>query len=192
MMRIVLIAAAAQIVAVVPALSQPGVTPSPEPAPQVAPAPPLAQPAPIQMSARERDLILRGEIPVGRAIGGAIVGMFVPFGIGQTVQGRWTERGWIFTAGELGSIGLVIYGVSACSESDNCGALVGGIIGLVGFRIWEIVDAWVAPALHNQRVREVRAKYGITPEMVPYEARWTPFVVPAAGGGFAGGVSWTF
>lgn len=179
-----------------PAGAQPGADPGappPEPgAPQrdLGPEPPAA---PIQMTAEERDLILRGEIPQNLYVAGGLITLFVPFGIGQAVQGRWAERGWIFTAGELGSIGMMIYGIPRCVDEDRgCGFMVAGILGLAGFRIWEMIDAWVAPALHNRNVQEVRQKYGITRDMVPYQARVRPFVAPAGEDGWTGGVTLRF
>lgn len=180
-----------------PAVAQPGAEPDPYPGAEPPPEPPpppadqvgqpvQVQPRTIQMSYEERELILRGEIDTGQFIVGGIVGtFFAPFGIGQALQGRYSERGWIFTLGEGASIGLLIAGAINLDESDAANAMfVGGILGLVGFRIWEVVDLWVGPALHNQRVRGVYRKYGIGPYTPIYGAR--PYVVPTDGGGVGG------
>ena len=177
-----------------PAFAQPGNDPEPEPYPGAGqPPPPPAQqpvqmqPRTVEMSFEERELILRGEIDPGLYVAGGLVGTFlVPFGVGQAIQGRWSDRGWIFAVGEGASIGLIIAGAVRFDESDGGeGLLVAGILGLVGFRIWEMVDLWVGPALHNQRVRGVYRKYGIGPHTPVYGSA-RPFVLPTDGGGVGG------
>jgi hypothetical protein len=182
-----------------PALAQPGADPPPdypgaEPPPSPppnAPQPPVTQPRQvqprtIQMTPEERELILRGEIDPGLYVAGAVLGTFVtPFGIGQAVQGRWMDKGWIFTLGEGVSIALIIAGAARFDQSDGGeGLLVAGVLGVVGFRIWEMIDLWVGPPLHNQRVRRVHMKYGIAPGSVFYGA--APYVAPTGDGGIAG------
>lgn len=168
-----------------PAAAQPGAPDYPGAAPPPQPIQQPAQPRTIQMSVQERDLILRGEIDPGIYVAGGLVGTFLaPFGIGQAIQGRWSDRGWVFTLGETASVGLIITGAIRLDQTDNGGVLVAGILGLVGFRIWEIVDLWVGPALHNQRVRDVYRKYGIGPHTPVIGAR--PFVQPTDGGGIGG------
>lgn len=199
-----IIAAIATLIATSTASAQPGAEPDPDypgaepaPPPDEPQPPPVAQPQPrrvqprtVQMTPEERELILRGEIDPGLYIAGALVGTFAaPFGIGQAVQGRWSEKGWIFALGEGLSIGVIIAGAlridNSAGSSDGEGLLVGGIFGLVGFRIWEMIDLWVGPPMHNQRVRRVYMKYGIPPGSVFYGAR--PYVAPTGHGGAIAG-----
>lgn len=187
---------AAASLASAPAAAQPGAEPDPYPGsepppPETQPRPVQLQPRTVEMSFEERELILRGEIDPGIYIAGGLVGTFLaPFGIGQAIQGRWSDRGWIFAVGEGTSLALIIAGAVQLNESnDGEFLLVSGIIGLVGFRIWELVDLWVGPALHNQRVRNVYRKYGIGPHTPVYGAR--PYVLPTDGGG-VGGLSFSF
>ena len=54
----------------------------------------------------------------GQYVGGGIASIFLPFGIGQAIQGRYKETGWIFTVSELASnvlvasgVGLILYSI---------------------------------------------------------------------------------
>ena len=45
---------------------------------------------------------------------GGVLGVLPGFGIGHAVQGRWKDKGWIFTAGELTTaIGLIYFTMQA-------------------------------------------------------------------------------
>src|SRR5215813_5168447 len=63
-----------------------------------------------QPSAQERELLEHGEITDGQKTGGGAAALFVGFGVGQAIQGRWLERGWIFTAGDLVATALTVAG----------------------------------------------------------------------------------
>ena len=91
---------------------------------------------------------------------GGLTGTVFGFGIGHGVQGRWLRDGWVFTAGEILTSAAVIASISPCKDelfktgaislSDrlakcNKVGLVLGQLSFITFRIWETVDAWVAP-----------------------------------------------
>jgi hypothetical protein len=114
------------------------------------------------------------------AVGG-IIGTYPGFGLGHTIQGRWSERGWVFTTGELGSLLILSYGLAQClgdivgdtisnTPDNNCGsgdtAITIGAVGFVVFKIWEIVDVWATPLTNNM------VAFNITP---PTEERPTMF-----------------
>ena len=157
---------------------------------QGVPAPYAYQP-PVQITAEEQDLLRQGEISDGQYIGGGVAALFLGFGIGQGVQGRWSERGWIFTLGEVASVGLMIYGATRtvdcidstrCNHNDGVGEIVGGALAYTGLRIWETVDAFVVPPSHNNRVRAIKARIG-------YGPRYGLYLAPPhthTGGGVAG------
>ena len=102
-------------------------------------------------------------IPEARYVGGGIAGIFVPFGIGHAIQGRYREMGWIFTVSELAAVGLVIGGgVSLFANGLNREkfkkgdfkisdfalgfTLIGvGAVTYFGFRVWEMIDLWATP-----------------------------------------------
>jgi hypothetical protein len=155
-----------------------------------------------QPTPEEQQLLADGYIdPMRTAIGG-VASIFVGFGIGQGVEGRWHDTGWIFTLGETASLAAIIGGaigvancgvtISTCQGGDNAsgGFLVGGLVALVGFRIWEMVDAFVGPGIHNDHVHEVRRRLGYrdyAKQLVPYINR-----PQSSDGGMTAGLSLRF
>lgn len=193
------------------AAAQPYAQPPPS-QPYYAPQQPYyAQPQPVQvqLTVDEQWLLSRGYISNGEHLGGGVVSLFFGFGVGQAVQGRWSQKGYIFTFGEAASFGAMIYGmvtlVSACHGNDDLyyeeycdrrderrGAtlLIGGALALGVFRIWEVVDAFTGPAEHNRQVRALRARLGM--HDYSYARQLRPYVVPAGDGGGVAGVSMRF
>ena len=84
----------------------------------------------------------------------------------------YKDGGWIFTAGELGSLAVVFASASSCLDDvgnwrDACkgGQKTGIILGFMafwGFRIWEIVDVWTAPEEYNDRYHAIQKRAGVT------------------------------
>lgn len=195
---------------------QPAPQPQPQPYPQPAPQP---QPYPAggqypqgphyghqpvmqyQLTLDEQYLLSRGYISDGAWLGGGLVNLFFGFGLGQAIQGRWSERGWIFTLGQGGSFALMLYGVtkfaSHCDVDDEtCSArglapFVTGILGFTVFYIWGAIDSFAAPPEHNRRVRDLRMRLGMP---VPMYARVQPYVTTPKGdtGGAVGGLTIRF
>lgn len=137
------------------------------------PATAVAQSAPpppdMAISASDRRVIERGEYSAIEIIGGGVAGTFFGLGIGHAVQGRYGEKGWIFTVGELGSVGVMIAGAATCLDPEDCnpglagGLVIGGALGLFAFRTWEIADVWAGPLSHNRRVKQARRRAGLAP-----------------------------
>lgn len=159
--------------------------PQPQPQPY-APQPYNYQPQPVQISAEDAEILNRGPISDGAHIGGGLVALFFGFGVGQAVQGRYGDTGWIFTVGEGASLGLMIYGIGRlfddcindgydtyCDNDGNAGPFVVGMLGLMGFRIWEVVDAFAGPASHNRRYKDVQLRVNgyAPPQWGIYSAR---------------------
>lgn len=148
-------------------------------------------PPPMMVTAEEHQLLLRGELSTGRYVTGGVMSAVFGFGIGHTIQGRWRERGWVFTVGGGASLLVTLVGATAAigcagdSSKEQCdtsiGILVGGYLALMGFRIWEIADAFVAPPIHNARVRSLKRRLGIS---APYAL--APYVAPHGDGAIAG------
>lgn len=140
------------------------------------------------LSEKEREILARGEITQFQYIAGGIVGTYpIGLGVGHAIQGRYVEKGWIFTAGELGSLLVLIAGVGDCWDNYNSryrtcdgGMAVAGLIGYVGFRIWEIVDVWAAPPEHNRRLLEIKAR------LERGSISFKPALIPLADGGMLG------
>jgi hypothetical protein len=151
-----------------------------------------------------------GFIRPERAAIGGVVAFFIGFGMGQATEGRWHETGWIFTLGEAVSLGAIIggaVGIVNCAGGgngdaglDNCSAsggdggsaafLIGGVIALTGFRIWEIVDAFAGPSGHNERLHDLHRRMGYRDyahNIVPYVTR-----PQSADGGMSAGLSLRF
>ena len=83
-------------------------------------------------------------------IGGNVASILLGFGIGQAIQGRWKERGWIHTAFQAGVIaGFGFGGKFFLSESTTPGEyafyFVSGVLLFMGSRVWETVDTWILP-----------------------------------------------
>jgi len=202
-MRIVLHVLVGLVVATQGAVAQPGQTP-PTPAPYVPPPnayapPPYGYPAVI--TPEEHDLLLQGEITEGAQIGGAAVNLFVGFGLGQAIQGRWSDTGWIFTLGELGTMTLMmaaaIDAIDDCGVNDQCQdtddnveMIVASVLGFTVFRVWSVADAIAGPNAHNRRVRDIKMRVGIP---VQLGERVRPFVHRTRdGGGATAGLSLSF
>jgi hypothetical protein len=181
-----------------PTPGQPYPTPmGPYPPPHGGVIPPY-QYVPIQLSEDEQALLSRGEISDRRYIAGVLATVFFGLGVGQAIHGRYQDTGWIFTFGEAGSVLAMIVGAvrsisdcdyfdNECADSDDGEALlIGGLVGYVVFRAWELVDSFGAPPRHNARVRELRMRLGLP---LPMASRVQPYVAPTMsrdGGGTAG------
>src|SRR5262245_31878120 len=87
---------------------------------------------------------------------GPVVAFTGGFGLGHVVEGRWHERGWIFTLGETLAFGSVAYGsmnmecVSRCELAET--SFYGGFLAFMGLRIWQTVDAVRGAREKNARV----------------------------------------
>jgi len=177
------------------ARAQPGQAPYAPPPPAPAPGvpPPYAyqpQPQPqVVLTDEERHLLEEGEISDGKHIGGGLAAVFFGFGVGQAVQGRWSDTGYIFTLGEGASMVALFYGLGralSCVDADtSCsndgGAwMVGGLLAYTALHVWEIADAFVVPPRHNQRVRALRQRLGYPPPGTYYG--FTPFLSPPKNG----------
>src|SRR5512146_1511966 len=108
------------------AAAQPGMTePQPPPPPgSYGPPPagyapmPYAYQPPVQLTPEERELLDQGEISDGQHIGGGAMALFVGLGVGQAVQGRWHDTGWIFTLGEPVAVTIMMIGVAESFSGD--------------------------------------------------------------------------
>ncbi|HEU4726734.1 MAG TPA: hypothetical protein VFT22_02565 [Kofleriaceae bacterium] len=179
-----------QAPATAPPSAQPYPAPPPgQPYPPPAPGQPYPPPGgvvapyqyvPIRLSPDEQDLLAQGEISDGRHLAGVLGSFMVGWGIGQAIQGRYGDTGWIFTVGEAGSVIALIAGVVREVEHDGDREggvlLAGGLVGIVVFRTWEIIDSIVGPPRHNTRVRELRMRLGLP--QPTYVQRIQPYLAP--------------
>ena len=110
-------------------------------------------------------------------LSGAVVGSFVPFGIGHAIQGRYKEIGWVFTLSELASVAVIAGGLTWATiatsrhyaatkgpsmyiPAGSLALLIAGAIAAGGFRIWEIIDLWVGAApIEAQKTAALNHQY---------------------------------
>ena len=99
------------------------------------------------------------DISTTRYVAGGILSIYPGFGIGHAVQGRYADKGWIFTTGEVISAAVVISGLIDCGSSTvissgkECSGkdkMSVGTVGFLVFKSWEIFDAWVIPHSNNK------------------------------------------
>ena len=98
----------------------------------------------------------RKTISQGRYIVGGVAGIFPGFGIGHAIQGRYSDRGWIFTTGSVlipvSFYMTIFFGTASGYQPDNkfllsaTYASLGLIFIGMGIKIWEMVDVWLLPS----------------------------------------------
>ena len=111
------------------------------------------------ISISETQYYVGAGIPIGVPLLSVVLdGPLIPtFGIGHAVQGRYMNRGWIFTAGELVFLGSTFYFIFSAGGSVLDGAplsdvfesgvgMMISLLGLFSFMIWEAVDVWFLPS----------------------------------------------
>jgi hypothetical protein len=155
---------------------------------QPALTPPGAAPAMLALSADDVDILERGPISDLRYVGGVVGALSFGFGMGQLIQGRWSDTGWIFTVGEGAAFVGIFAGLAGslgpcveqpCANHRGAEALaIGSLLAFAGLHLWEIGDAAIAPSTHNERFRQLSAMLGGG----TYAIRATPYVAPAARG----------
>lgn len=98
-----------------------------------------------QMTNEEQDIYLKGEMDKTKYIVGGVLGTYpIGLGIGHAIQGRYSEKGWIFTAGELGAMAVSTISLVGCfgeiETNRNCNLtpFVIGVYGYLAFRILEL------------------------------------------------------
>jgi hypothetical protein len=127
------------------------------------------------LSQNDKDLLRKGEISQAQLLAGGFLGTFIGFGAGHLPYEMYSSRGWIFTAGEVATLALAIVGATGvnndCTVQPNgfrkCedvggsrAAVVVGVLGFLGLRIWEVIDVWTIPSARNYDIRRIRQKMG--------------------------------
>lgn len=146
-----------------------------------------------ELSPDDKKIWDRGPMNDGQYIGGGAVGSIFGFGLGHAIQGRYADKGWIFTVGETLALTAIVVGFGECagdaiSGNSNCssggGTILLGFFGYLGLHTWEIVDLWWTPHEQEERYRQLRGQM----------QGWTiePSIRPIAGGGETFGVRLTF
>ncbi len=190
------------------ARAQPGPDQPVQPPPNMQFAPPAyayQPPAQVEITPDEQRMLERGEISNGRIITGGVIAITIGYGIGQAVEGRWGDTGWVFSIGETAATVGFFAGFArivsdnttkcvrdSCTESNNgAGLFIGSAIALTVLHIWESVDAFAGPHNYNEKLARLRARLGMPPPVV--SRRIVPFVAPPdSGAGTVAGVALRF
>jgi hypothetical protein len=106
---------------------------------------------------------------------GPPVALMFGFGLGHVVEGRWHEKGWLFTAGDSIAMTLWMGGmITGMTCERRCeapaAAYVSGMLGLVALRFWQTADTVTGARAKNRRVMQQRL-------------RMEPLLAPPRGGG---------
>ena len=142
----------------------------------------------IQLTEEER-LMIKSRAPTKETyIIGGIIGTYPGFGFGHAIQGRWLDRGWIYTTGEVTSLIVASAGLVNCVDDGaddndcNSSAITVGLLGYVGFKIAEIYDVWVGGARYRERYDRLRGRIEKTSSLSPF--------MKSQGGGLAYAWRW--
>lgn len=117
-------------------------------------------PAPSILTESDRRILERGPYDTTEVVVGGLLGTVVGFGSGHGVQSRYRRTGWIYTVGEVGSLGLAFSAIACSGSSYECvyPLLLSGTFVFIGFRLVESVDVWLHPAVHNRKYRKLRER----------------------------------
>jgi hypothetical protein len=142
----------------------------------------------IELTEEER-LMIKSRAPTKETyIIGGIIGTYPGFGLGHAIQGRWRDRGWIYTLGETAGVLVAGAGLINCfgdtAENDDCdrSAIKVGMGTYIGFKLVEIYDVWVGGARHRERYDRLRGRIEKT-------SSWSP-LLKSQGGGLAFAWRW--
>jgi len=112
-------------------------------------------------------------------IAGGVIGTIFGLGIGHAIQSRYPQKGWIFTVGDAAAYGLLVGGniIIANEPAATTGKISGagvtlttvGALGLLGMRIWEIIDLWATPQTQNLVLNDqaTKGKLAFIPLVAP-------------------------
>lgn len=142
------------------------------------------------LTSEEVKILNIGPLENPRYITGGVLGTSIGFGLGHIVQGRWQEKGWIFTLGESASLITALGAGTLCitrnissnvftGEDDDyslaCWITNLALASFVGFKIWEGVDLWHGGYLQRENYKNLKIKmeqnskkftYNVTPMSV--------------------------
>ena len=97
--------------------------------------------------------------------GGAFaLSLMIP-GAGQAHNGQW-GKGALMLGGGLVSVGVAVAGADECDSSDDCALLTAGLVGIVGFWVWSMIDAPVSARSINRRTDAGQVALEIGPRLI--------------------------
>ena len=84
-----------------------------------------------------------------RFVTSKVLGPFLGFGIGHAIQGRWSEKGWIFTALELLTCYVIVRAIEIPPDNRQFITIRVAPVAmyfLIGTRIWQTLDLYTLPS----------------------------------------------
>ncbi len=97
--------------------------------------------------------------------GGAFaLSLMIP-GAGQAHNGQW-GKGALMLGGGLVSVGAAVAGSDECDSSGNCALFTAGLVGMIGFWVWSMIDAPVSASSINRRIEAGEVALEIGPQLI--------------------------
>ncbi len=96
-------------------------------------------------------------------------------GAGQAHNGQWA-KGALMLGGGLVSVGAAVAGSDECDSSGDCALFTAGLVGLVGFWLWSMIDAPVSASSINRRIDAGEVALEIGPQLIASQ-----LIVPSGG-----------
>lgn len=114
------------------------------------PTRPAGQEAPKTTSSDETTSSSKIPVVTSKYVTGGVITSIFGLGIGHGIEGRYGDKGWIFTATEATGYAMMIAGCNDRKDRDgdgdkecnNAGLAAAGAVLAIGFHVWEIVDIW--------------------------------------------------
>jgi hypothetical protein len=115
----------------------------------------------------DKAIIEAGPIGQRQYITAGITGSILGFGSGHVLVGKWRESGWMYTAGEVGFLSLMVIGYKKSIgdtlstgfngnfDGSQYAVMITGYVGFISTKLGEIFDIWTRPYEHNQRYKEL-------------------------------------
>ena len=155
-------------------------------------APPASQPV-LALTPEEQRLLARGPISDGRIMLGTLFALSWGFGLGQAIEGRWHETGWIFTLADAVGAAILMGSMADCVSRgegfsgppcndalDTTLDITGAAVLLVS-RVAGVHDAVAGADDDNARLGELRAR------LAKPVSQLAPYVAPVRGPRTSGG-----
>ncbi len=122
-----------------------------------------AHPAEGQTASEQTEEATTPEVSKSPA-GAFALSLMIP-GAGQAHNGQW-GKGALMLGGGLVSVGLAVAGADECDSSGDCSLLTAGVVGLVGFWVWSMIDAPVSASSINRRIDAGEVALEIGPQLI--------------------------
>ena len=115
----------------------------------------------------DKAILEAGPIGQQKYIVSGVTGSVLGFGSGHLMLGKWQESGWMYTAGEVGFLSLMVIGYKKSIgdtistgfngnfDGSHYAVMITGYVGLISTKLGEIFDVWTRPYEHNQRYKEL-------------------------------------